>query len=267
MREKAILLTDIWRQIHAIAEDLSHEQKSVKNEPTEEMIDKGITKWLENLETDPFFKKNVNSVKNKSVEILEAMKKYKIARSQWHLCRNLTDFIEERFSKKNKFIDSTIVSLLFVLLSFRYHDEILRKEEAGLKDSVSQKIHDEKYTLTFAIPAKEAEFRERIGKEGCLTSDMAEILLKIRQWILYTSENEWKNNCEELFASSAKEQDDHDVYYLMIRMNKPDDRFGKNSSMMKMYDALNELAKTKPEVRISERQPKESYENKGFYRV
>ncbi|QTA83731.1 Uncharacterized protein dnl_61460 [Desulfonema limicola] len=269
MREKADVLKDIWSQIDTIAQVLSQDQdqKTVRNEQIEDLIDKGISKWLENLDTAPFSKDNVNSIKSKSVEILGAMKKCKIAKSQWHLCQNLTNFIEEQFIKKNKFIDSTIVSLLFVLLSFKYHDEILGKEYAGSKDSVSKKTPDEKYTLTFAIPAKEIEFKERIKKEGGLTPDMAGILVKIKQWILYTSENEWKDKCGELFKNPAKEKDDHDVYYIMIMLNKPDDRFGKNSNMIKMYDALTELAKTKPEVKISERQPKESYENKGFYRV
>ncbi|MEZ4525016.1 MAG: hypothetical protein R2941_03740 [Desulfobacterales bacterium] len=90
----------------------------------------------------------------------------------------------------------------------------------------------------------------------------------MKEWILYTSEDEWKGKCEELFASPAKEQDDHDVYYIMIRMDKPDERSGKNSSMTaKMYNAMKELAQTKPEVRISSGSRKKVMKIKDFYRV
>ncbi len=131
-----------------------------------------------------------------------------------------------------------------------------------------QRLPD-KYILTFAISAKATELMKELTAHKQLTPENFLPLFKSREWIHYAPEDQWKRTCEILFETRTKAlvEDDHDVRYVTIKMDAHDDRFEKTSNMMKLYDALSELAQQKPALRLSERHPKESYENKGFFRV
>ncbi|RLB90155.1 MAG: hypothetical protein DRH26_10190 [Deltaproteobacteria bacterium] len=125
----------------------------------------------------------------------------------------------------------------------------------------------DKYILTLVISIKETELADSLKSEGCLTRQTAEKLFESKQWLLYSQEKHWKDTCQGLFENPHQESDEYDVYYIKITLDRPDERFSRDSNMLKMYDAFKELAEKENKIQISERQPKESYENKGFYRV
>ena len=125
------------------------------------------------------------------------------------------------------------------------------------------------YILTFAISAKATDLVKELVAQKRLTPENFVPLFKSREWIHYAPEDQWKRTCGGLFErrTQAPVEDDYDVCYVAIKMDAPDDRFEKNSNMMKLYDALSDLAQKRPELKLSDRHPKESYENKGFFRV
>ncbi|RLB90158.1 MAG: hypothetical protein DRH26_10205 [Deltaproteobacteria bacterium] len=127
----------------------------------------------------------------------------------------------------------------------------------------------QRYILTVAISAKETDLINTLSNDKQLTSKTGENLFQVKQWIYYGSEEIWKKDCQNLFDEVMPDQaqDEYDVYYIKITMDKEDRRFGKESNMLKMYDAFKELSQSEPKIEISKRQPKESYENKRFYRV
>ncbi len=124
----------------------------------------------------------------------------------------------------------------------------------------------QKYILTMVISAKEANLIDALRSEGHLTPETAENLFRKKQWIGYSSEKNWKY--QNLFDETEYDQQkEHDVYYIKTTMDKEDERFGRDSNMLKMYDAFKELSRLNPGIEISERLPKETYENEEFYRV
>lgn len=139
------------------------------------------------------------------------------------------------------------------------------KEEAP----VNQQKSADYYILTFAISAKATDLVKELAAQKQLTPENFLSLFKSREWIHYAPEEQWSRTCKTLFEPliQVPVEDDHDVRYVAIKMDAHDSRFEETSNQMNLYDALSELAQQKPALRLSERHPKESYENKGFFRV
>jgi len=134
-----------------------------------------------------------------------------------------------------------------------------------------QQNHARKYILTFVISESETELLVKLKEEG-LTTQNAEQLFRAKEWIHYCSEEIWNNECQSLFEPKPDGEDDSigNVFYVKIPTDREEDkRFGRESNMLKMYDAFMELlqADPKPEISVSPPRSRKTYENKGFYKV
>ncbi len=134
-----------------------------------------------------------------------------------------------------------------------------------------QQSHAGKYILTFVISESETELLAKLKEEG-LTNQNAEQLFRAKEWIHYCSEDIWNHDCQNLFETKPDDEDDSigDVFYVKILTNKEEDkRFGRESNMLKMYDAFMELLQADPKTEISVSLPRsrKTYENRGFYKV
>ena len=133
-------------------------------------------------------------------------------------------------------------------------------------------VKPENYVLTIAISDTETEFLSILKTGEVFTADTAERLFKAREWIHYSSESVWNRDCKSLFDPRPANEDNRigSVCYVKISTAAgEDERFGSNSNIMKMYDALKELFEpgSKIEIAVSAPRSRMTYESKEFYRV
>lgn len=242
------ILTELLSKIKSVSEELPQDSKK------ENILD-AYNSWLNILKDgdSSFDEDTIKGIREKCFTIYQESLKINIERGTFRLAKNMFDFFLEKINIENKRIVISIIGLVIFIVAFFYYYK---------KDSSEQK-----HILTFVVSVKETELVDTLKSEGCLTPQTAEKLFQSKQWVLYDTEESWKRKCQELFENPSQEQDEYDVYYIKITLDEPNQDFSRDSNMLKMYDAFKELGQKKPNVEISKRQPKESYENKGFYRV
>ncbi len=223
---------------------------------------------------------NINGIEKQVFEILDYFWNNKRDYEKESLFRHLLCFLQGQEPKKVKIPEKHQVAIITLcnvisalLLSCLNQPEQKRKTDTKPRpQSGNQKAPAQltkKYVLTLAISAKETELLDALRSAAHLSPCTAEQLFRVKQWVLYDSEENWEKKCRSLFEipDADRKEDGNDVYYIRITIHEPDERFGPDSSMVKMFDAFKDLAAENAKTEISERQPKESYENKGFYRV
>ncbi len=256
------VLTELLNKIKSVSEELPQDSKM------ENIID-AYSKWLKILEEDDssLGEDTIKGIRGKCVAIYEESLGFVIAGGRMSLSKKVYDFFLKKLKIENKRIVISIIGLFIFIVAFFYYKDI-PKSDKGKDEKVRQKdTPKQKHILTIVVSVKETELVDTLKSEGCLTPQTVEKLFQSKQWVLYDTEENWKKECQKLFEHPSQEQDEYDVYYIKIGLDESNQNFSQTSNMLKMYDAFKKLGEKKPDVQVSERQPKESYENKGFYRV
>ncbi len=245
-----------------------------------------VQKWLELFGNTNFFKEeDIKVIEEKSIQLIDKFEKFcdhdiinrtanamplmKGKHPFEYLYSEIGALNEKKIgneSDEHKKVRLVIVALFAVLSSCL--EQILQKEtDSEPAEHLQLPIPQTRHVLTIILPVKETELVNRLRSEAHLTPQTVEKLFHFKQGVLYSTEDHWNDTYQYLFKNPHHEEYEHDVHYIKIRLDRPDERFNQESTMVKMFDAFKELAEKRPEIEVSERQPKESYENKGFYRV
>lgn len=276
------IIPELFGKIDFIAESLAYSHEDVKEDISTLTVN-AVHKWIDLLLEEEFSDEIVREIRVSSDNLIESFKKNR------KMAEFLLSAVHEQSAEKkdtksffsmsgwwrkkkpehNLAEIAELAWIVFNLAIFPYRDRLRLngqppRDEGGHPES--ETAGREKHVLTVVVSAKETELLDAL-QSGHLTPETAHQLFRVKKWLLHSSEEEWKKKCQGLFESSEQEGDEQDVYYIKVETDKQDRRFGRDSSLVKMFDAFKDLGEAKAEIRISGPRPKETYEGKGFYRV